>query len=213
MLIALVTSREMEGTRVARVLHDEVGQVLSAVGLQLDVLKLDMQGRIPEIASRTAEIQQLLERAITQVRGLSYELNPAIVERAGLQFALERLCDKYRDMFKGNLRLLYDQSIRVPLAAGNAIYKICEQALENAVTHSQATQIEVLARPASGGTIVEIRDNGCGFDPERLDSKSSGLGLILMAHHGLQAGVQYILKSARGKGTVVKIQYSGAPGK
>ena len=205
MLAALVAAREAEGTRVARVLHNEVGQLLSVVGLQLDVLKHDLQARVPEIAARTAEIQQLLERAITQVRGLSSELNPAIVERGGLQFALERLCGKYRDKFKGSLRLQYDQTIRVPLAAGNAIYKICELALENAVTHAKATQIEVLARPADGGTTVEIRDNGCGFEPQQVSVKSSGLGLILMAHHGLQGGVQYTLKSTTGKGTVIKI--------
>src|SRR5258706_14403153 len=144
MLISLVTSREQDGTRGARVLHDEVGQVLSAVGLQLDVLRLDLQDKVPEIMARTAEIQQMLELAITQVRGLSFELNPAIVERAGLQFAMERLCGKYRDQFRGNLRLQYDQGIRVPLAAGNAIYKISELALENALVHAQATMIEVV---------------------------------------------------------------------
>lgn len=207
MLIALVTARELEGTRVAQILHDEVGQVLSAVGLHLDVLRLDMQDRVPEITVRTAEIQQMLELAITQVRGLSYELNPAIVERAGLQFALERLCGKYREMFSGSLRLLYDNAIRVPLTVGNAIYKISELALENAVAHAQATQIEVLARPASGGTTVDIRDNGRGFDPEKLNPESSGLGLMLMGHHGLQSGVQFKLKSSPRIGTVVKIHY------
>lgn len=207
MLIALVTSREVEGSRAARILHDEVGQLLSAVGLQLDVLKFDMQGRVPEISARTAEIQEILERAITVVRGLSYELNPAIVERAGLQFAMERLCGKYRGLFRGHLRLLYDPTIRVPLAAGNAIYKITELALENAVTHASATEIEVLARPVAGGTTVEIRDNGRGFDPKILTPKSSGIGLILMAHHGRQAGVQYRLKSATGKGTCIKTHF------
>ena len=207
MLIALLTSRELEGTRVARVLHDEVGQVLSAVGLQLAVLRLDLEDRVPEIGLRTGEIQQMLERAMTQVRGLSYELNPAIVEKAGLQFALERLCGKYREMFNGSLRLRYDNAIRVPPAAGNAIYKICELAVENAVAHSRATKIEIQARPASGGTMVDIRDNGCGFDPEKLNPDSSGLGLMMMEHHGLQPGVQFKLKSSPGIGTVVKIHY------
>jgi signal transduction histidine kinase len=208
MLIALVTSREQEGTRVARVLHDEVGQVLSAVGLQLDVLRMDMQDRVPEIVGRTAEIQQLLERAITQVRSLSYELNPAIVERAGLQFAMERLCSKYRDQFGGVLRLAFDAAVRVPMPVGSAIFKICELALDNAVTHSGAKQIEVSAKPTSRGATIEVRDNGSGFDAERLPPESSGLGLMLMAHHAMQAGLQFSLKSLPGKGTAVKISYS-----
>ncbi len=207
MLIAMVTSREQDGARAARVLHDEVGQVLSAVGLQLDVLRMDFQARVPEITARTAEIQEMLERAMTQVRGLSYELNPAIVERAGLQFAMERLCSKYRDQFKGTLRLTYDHSIRAPFTVGNAIYKICELALDNAVAHSVATQIEVVARPSARGATVEVRDNGKGFNTENLPPESSGMGLMLMAHHALQAGVQRKLKSVPGKGTTVKIIY------
>ena len=210
MLIAMVTSREQDGTRVARLLHDEVGQVLSAVGLQLDVLRMDMQERVPEIVGRTAEIQQILERAITQVRSLSYELNPAIVERAGLEFAMERLCGKYRDQYGGVLRLAFDHATRVPMPVGSAIFKICELALDNAVAHSRAKLIEVLARPSSRGAVIEVRDNGCGFDAERLPPESSGLGLMLMAHHSMQACLQFTLKSTPGKGTAIKITYHSA---
>ena len=64
MLVSTINAREMESDRVSRTLHDEVGQVLSAVGLQLDVLKLDFQDRIPEIAERTVEIQKMLDRAV-----------------------------------------------------------------------------------------------------------------------------------------------------
>jgi len=210
MLIAMVTSREQDGTRVARVLHDEVGQVLSAVGLQLDVLKLDLQDRVPEIVTRTTEIQQMLERAITQVRGLSYELNPAIVERAGLQFAMERLCGKYRDQFRGKFRLQYDPAVRLPLGPSNAIYKITELALDNVIAHANATQLEVIARAGTRGATIDIKDNGVGFDPSHIDPRSAGLGLMLMAHHGLQAGVQYTLKSSPGNGTLVRIRYRAA---
>ncbi len=115
LLVTMMNAREVEYARVSRALHDDVGQVLSAVGLQLDVLRMDFKDRAPDIVQRTQEIQQLLEKAVVHVRDLSYELNPAIVERAGLPFALERLADRFRKGFNGGLRLLIDPGVRLPL--------------------------------------------------------------------------------------------------
>src|SRR6185295_4709125 len=91
MLVSTINARELESDRVSRTLHDEVGQVLSAVGLQLDVLRLDFQERLPEIGLRTMEMQKMLEQGISEVRALSYDRNPAVVERVGLQNAFDRL--------------------------------------------------------------------------------------------------------------------------
>src|SRR5258707_619593 len=88
MLVSAVNARQLESDRVSRRLHDEVGQVLSAVGLQMDALKLEHQSHTPAIIEEVNQIQGLLERAMTEVRALSYDLNPAVVERVGLQNAL-----------------------------------------------------------------------------------------------------------------------------
>ena len=141
---------------------------------------------------------------------MSYELNPAIVERAGLQFAMERLCGKFRDQFNGVLRLQYDPTVRIPLPAGNAIHKITELALDNALTHAHAKQIDVLVKAGRGAARVEIRDNGKGFDSKNPGPKSIGLGLMLMEHHAQRSGVQYTLSSAPGKGTIVRIRHTAA---
>ena len=74
-----------ERTRISRILHDQVGQVMSAVGLQLELLRMDFEHSVPEIAARTGEIQQLLERALVHVRTLVSELNPAPLKGAGAQ--------------------------------------------------------------------------------------------------------------------------------
>src|SRR5712691_2945717 len=86
--LAALDNQQLERSKLARLLHDEVAQILSAAGLQLDILKMDLVDRVPEIAVRTAEIQQLLDRVVKEIRDLSYQLNPEIVERAGLQPAL-----------------------------------------------------------------------------------------------------------------------------
>src|SRR5687767_13617296 len=120
MIVSTINAREVESDRVSRLLHDEVGQVLSAVGLQLDVLKLDFREQLPEITERIKEIQSMLDQAVEQVRALSYDLNPAVVERAGLQRAMDRLVGRMRTQFSGSIRFLHDPAARVPLPVANA---------------------------------------------------------------------------------------------
>jgi signal transduction histidine kinase len=207
MIVSTINAREIESHRVSRLLHDEVGQVLSAVGLQLDVLKLDFKAKIPEIVDRLHEIQHMLDSAVTQVRALSYDLNPAIVERAGLQIALDRLVGRHRDDFGGSLRFLYDSSVRVPLQIANTWYRIAGLALENAVEHAKAKKIEVHVRSTLKSLMLEIRDDGCGFSPEDASFQKPGLGLMLIEHYASQAPIQVSIKSQPGKGTVVRCIY------
>jgi two-component system, NarL family, sensor histidine kinase DegS len=204
MLFSTINAREVESDRVSRTLHDEVGQVLSAVGLQLDVLRLDFQDRVPEIAARTVEIQKLLDRAMSEVRALSYDLNPAVVERVGLQNALDRLVGRFRNRFSGSIRFLFDSSVRVPREVGNAWYKIAEHALENALKHAGASKIEVHVRPTPKAITMEVRDDGAGFSILDTKMHSGGLGLLLMEHYAAQAGIEVIISSEQCKGTIVR---------
>ncbi len=203
-LVEMINAREAESARVATFLHDDVGQVLSAVGLQLDVLRMDLRDKAPEIGERTSEIQTLLGEVVERLRNLSYELNPSIVERAGFQFALDRLIGRYRDQFRGSIRFLFDSSVRLPSATATVFHKIAEHALDNAVRHSGATQIEVLVRPSLRGTSLEVRDNGAGFTPPPASDAPAGLGILLMEHYARQCGLDFSVKSAPGKGTIVK---------
>jgi signal transduction histidine kinase len=208
MLVSAINAREQESNRISRTLHDEVGQVLSAVGLQLHALKLEFQGIAPEIATRTSEIQEMLERAMTEVRALSYDLNPAVVERVGLQNALDRLVGRQRHRFEGTLRFQFDPNVRVPLPIGNALYKIAEHALENALTHSGSRRIEVGMKNTRGGSALEVRDHGLGFAVEDHRAKAPGLGLLLMEHYADRAGLQLTITSTPGKGTTVRALYT-----
>lgn len=210
LLLSTINARDSENERVSRRLHDEVGQVLSAVGLQLDVLKLDFREQLPEITPRVDEIQQALDRAVQEVRALSYDLNPAVVERAGLHFALERLVGRMRTGFSGTIRLLSDASVRMPLPVSNAWYKIAEHAIENAVTHARSSKIDVQVRVGAKTAALEVRDNGTGFAVEETRTKSAGLGLLLMEHYASLAGIDLSIRSTDGKGTTVTARYNSA---
>lgn len=204
LLVSVMNAREQEGARVSRILHDEVGQVLSAIGLQLDLLRMDLNDKVADTSQRISEIQKVLETSVAQVRDLSYELNPSIVERTGLQFALDRLAGRYRKGFDGKIRLLFDSKVRLPLEVATALYKIAEQAIDNAVAHSGATRVEVLVRPVKQGVSLEVRDNGHGFSSEKETTGNTGLGFHLMRYHSTQAGLRFSVASFPEKGTIVK---------
>ena len=204
-LVALINERERELARVSRVLHDGVSQVLSAVGLQLDAMRMDFRERAPGIIERTAEIQHMLEEAIAELRGLSYELNPSIVERAGLPFALDRLVGRFRESYRGTMRLFVDSTTRVPENAASAFYKLAEFALDNVVEHSESNYAEVLVRQVRDKFVLEVRDNGRGFNVnETIDNVQGGLGLLLMKYYASRDGMRLTVHSLAGKGTIVK---------
>lgn len=202
-LIVYIHNRELESARVARLLHNEVGQVLSAVGLQLAVLRMDFGSQIPELAQRTTEIQDMLERAMNQVRDVSYDLNPNIVERTGLAFALDRLVCRYRQQFAGTLRLNVHPGVHLPLPVASAFYKIADLAIENAVRHSAASHIDVLLKTVTSGAFLEIKDNGNGFS---VDAETEGLGILLMRNFSEQSRSIFMLDADTGKGTIVRVK-------
>lgn len=208
-LAHLVATQEAERTRLARVLHDELGQTMTAIGLHLDALRLDYVAEAPQLAGRTSEIQTLLEQVITRIRELSEQLNPDIVERAGLPFAMDHLAGRYRPEFGGSLRMLLDPHGRLPRETASSIYRIAEQALDNAVRHSKGNLVEVLLRRVSQGTCLEVSDDGIGFDPDEARHAARGVGLFLMEHLALLSGFEFSIRSECGKGTLVRVLAPG----
>jgi signal transduction histidine kinase len=208
----MLKAQASERGRLARFLHDEVGQSLSAAGLQLDLLRMDFESAAPLIGARTTELQGMLETIMAGVREFSYELNPDIVERAGLHAAMDRLVGRTRKNFSGNLRLMADSSLRFPPDIGSALYKIASEALENALQHSGCSLIEVIIKSTPGGPALEVRDNGKGFDADGLMETNRGLGLLVMEHYAEQAKVRLSVTSEKGKGTTVRAIYENGSG-
>lgn len=206
-LLACLRERDAERLRVSRFLHDEVGQVLSAAGLHLDVLRQETRDRAPEIVPRTAEIQSILEGAVRQVRRLSYELCPEPVERAGLSIALHHLAERYRPSFNGRLSVECPDSLPLPPPVAMAFFRIAEQALANAVRHAGASHIVLRLRPAKRGASIQVGDNGCGFDVARTLRRVPGLGILLMEMFADDAGLEFSLTSSPKRNTIVRAEY------
>ena len=197
-------SQESQRAKTAQFLHNVVGQNLAALGLQLDLVRMDLDGSPSAAREHIEEIQTLLESVMEQVRNFSYELNPSAVERVGLRSALDRLGARIREHFHGSLRIDMDSSIALPPNAASALYRIAEEAVENAAHHSGCSWIEIAVKSGDRGAWMEVRDNGRGFDPADLQEMGRGLGLLSMEHHANEAGLRLSISSSRQSGTIVR---------
>jgi two-component system, NarL family, sensor kinase len=203
-VLGALKAQEFERAMVSKFLHDSVGQNLTALGLQLDLIRMDLETISPETCARTVELQKLLGEMMESVREYSYELNPSTVERAGLRPALDRLASRIRPRFPGVLRVNVDPFLKIDPKLASPMYQIAQEAVENAVQHASCSTIEIAVKSTRTGTIVEVRDNGRGFDPADLVAGRRGLGLLSMEHYAAQAGLELSITSTREFGTTVR---------
>jgi len=203
-VLGAIKSQESQRARTAQFLHNVVGQNMAALGLRLDLIRMDLDGAQPAACDRIGEIQALLETVMEEVRNFSNELNPSAVERVGLRSALDRLAARVRERFNGSVRIDADASLAIQAEAAVALYQIAEEAVENALLHSGCTAIEIALQPGAEGPWMEVRDNGHGFDPADLQEMGSGLGLLTMEHHAAGAGLNLSIQSSRQSGTTVR---------
>jgi signal transduction histidine kinase len=203
-VLGALKAQEFERTMVSKFLHDSVGQNLTALGLQLDLIRMDLESVSPETCARAIEVQKLLEEMMESVREYSYELNPSTVERAGLRPALDRLATRIRARYPGALRVNVDPFLKIDPTLARPLYQIGQEAVENAVQHSSCSTIEIAVKSTRTGTVLEVRDNGRGFDPADLIAGRRGLGLLSMEHYAAEAGLELSITSTREFGTTVR---------
>ena len=210
-VLGALRAQEHQSAAVSKFLHDSVGQNLTALGLQLDLVRMDLESDRPAICAQVADAQKLLETVVEQVREYSYELNPSTVERAGLRPALDRLRGRIRQRYTGSLRINVDPSLKIDPKIAAAMYKVAQEAVDNAVQHSSCSAIEIAVKSTRKGPRLEVRDNGRGFDPGDLRHSSRGLGLLTMEHYAAQAGMDLSVSSSVGSGTVVLLAAPQGP--
>jgi PAS domain S-box-containing protein len=208
-VLGALKAQEFERNMISKFLHDAVGQNLTALGLQLDLARMDVETVSPETCVRIADIQKVLETIMEQVREYTYHLNPSAVERTGLRSALDRLTTGIRERFSGGLRLNVDPSLKIETAIASAFYHIAQEAVENAVQHAGCSAIEIAVKSTRTGASMEVRDNGKGFDPADVLGVSRGLGLLSMEHYAAQAGLNLSISSNRKTGTTVRAAVPG----
>jgi len=199
---SLRASQRRERERISHVLHDEIGQILTAAGLELDLLQLDYAAAHPELAAGITAVQKTLEGAFARVRCLSHEVHPEPVGRFGFLPVVERLVEVARRRFGGEIVLHLDGKDEPSGALGGALVECAREALDNAVGHSGAARIDITLYNRGDVSQLTVADNGCGFAPEKA---TPGLGLFTFSYYQ-SLGMLYLkLESERGRGTCVTL--------
>lgn len=197
-----VNAQEKERRRIARDLHDEVGAMLSVVKLNLGrIEKLSGTSKQEEL---TSETKSYLNDTITQVRRISRALLPPSLEKLGLFFALEEFANwvNKTDEIKIDLHLTGEQ-FRFDNKQELAVFRVIQEILNNAIKHSNASNIQLISRFSNSFLSVVVSDNGKGF---MLDEKiQSGLGLKNLKSRTEILGAKFKLKSSPGNGTTAVI--------
>ncbi len=189
-----VAAQEAERLRISRELHDEVGQALTAVLLGLGLLA--KQAPAPPGAD-LLRIQDLARSSLEDVRRIALELRPEALDDLGLVNALRGLCSRVEQ--QGGLRVQRELAGDLPPCGEEAvlaIYRVAQEALTNALRHSQATQVIVSLSQADGHVVLVISDNGRGLS----DRTPGGSGVVGMRERAMLVGADLPIQSSQGVG-------------
>lgn len=201
----LITAQEEERAHVARELHDEIGQLLTAVRLDLKVVERHL--RAPQKRAAVAECLGAVESAIAQVRSLSLDLRPPLLDDLGLAAALRWLAGRQSPPVHCTVASEVD-AVPAPLALAG--YRVAQEALTNVARHAQAGRVTLDAGLADGRLTVVVSDDGRGFAADER-AASGGLGLVGMRERVALAGGTLAIRSVPGQGTTVRADFPVKP--
>jgi len=201
----LMTTQDEERRRIARELHDGLGQDLIAAKMMLSSVNQG-QGSFASKQPSVAEALSMINAAIGQVRTLSHLLHPPLLDEMGLFAALRWYLDGFSK--RSGVKTVLDISRELPNLEPElemAIFKVVQESLTNVFKHAGASEAIVRVEECDGSALVSVADNGKGLGsvPEPLDSSGYGMGMVSMKHRVEEYGGQLFLRDT-GSGTLVE---------
>ncbi|HYN59001.1 MAG TPA: PAS domain S-box protein [Rubrivivax sp.] len=200
----MVDAREDERRRIARELHDELGQRLTA--LKMELASLGAQVRAEVRASRVAAMLEMVDETVASVRRISTDLRPLMLDDLGLNAAIEWLAHSWgaRMGIKVDLRLGRSDP-DVGDAAAIALYRMVQEALTNIARHAHASQVRIQTRSRGGELLLTVQDNGVGFAEASMYREGSH-GLMGMRERAYMLGGELEIGNARGGGGRIAVR-------
>ena len=198
----VISAQDEERARVARELHDSTAQILTAVMLQLGAAARESTS--PLLDARIATLRELAAEALEEVRSMSHTMHPRVLDDLGLVPALEWLARQACVQEQLDVHVVaaeFDPPIPPPLAA--ALYRVAQEALRNAARHAEARHVIVRLTRDGASAVLEVEDDGCGFDVALAEQRRPGMGLFSMRERiGLVNG-RLTVRSESNRGTRV----------
>ncbi|MBI5419562.1 MAG: PAS domain-containing protein [Deltaproteobacteria bacterium] len=199
---SIIASQEKERAAVSRELHDELGQVLTALHLDTVWLRERLKEADALASERAHAMCGLIDKAIDEVRGMATRLRPGVLDNLGLVDALEWYVGDFEKRSKVACVYNHSDVPRVDDRVATSAYRIAQEALTNVARHSLATRVDVSLRAEEGALTLSVEDDGRGFDPREL-SESKGLGVAGMRERAELIGGKLSVRSRPGEGTKV----------
>lgn len=198
--------REEERTRVAREMHDELGQACTAIKMDLASINRKTTTRQVQLRAKVDSAIQVVDRMIFTVRRIASELRPRTLDDLGLNAALEWQAHEFQR--RTGIRCVLNLPME-PLALDSqratAIFRIFQESLTNVVRHAQATEVQSRLAMGKSELIFEVRDNGKGFDANKTNLRKS-LGLVGMQERALVLDGELDIQGVPGSGTTVTLR-------
>lgn len=194
----------MERTLIARELHDQIGQTLSAVKVNLEALRRDIGD--PALLPRVSEGIAAVKRAVEQVQTLSFDLRPSLLDDLGLAAAVDAYIKRQTEPARLSLGLTVSVDGEVSKEVEVTCFRIVQEAVTNVVRHARAKRLEVDLRTDGSCLRLAVRDDGVGFDAHTLQATAPverRLGLVGMSERAQYVGGELEIDSRPGAGTLV----------
>ncbi len=202
----LQTVREKERALVASELHDEIGQALTSLRMDIFMIKNKMSKDQKEIPSEFQRMENLLDDSIQKLRKIYSDLRPSLLEHFGIGEAIEQYVNDFQEQ-SGTKCTFYQDPEEIILDENRsiALYRILQGAINNIKWHSQATKVDIRLVEKGPNLKLTIRDNGRGIKEEQVNSGES-FGLIGMRERARFLGGELDIKGIPDKGTTVKLE-------
>ena len=214
----LLSAEEKERKRMARELHDGIGQSLSAIKFSVENSLRELNDRpdLSDSASLEAVIP-LTQKTIEEVRRIVEDLRPSILDDLGILATIAWFCREFQTVYS-NIQIKTQLDITeedIPLPLKTTIYRLLQEALNNVAKHSEADRVKLSLRNGSGKITLTIMDNGRGFDLENtisLKPSQRGFGLASMRERAQLSGGRFDILSEIGEGTTIRVGWDGKIG-
>jgi len=208
----LMQISEEEQRRLALDLHDEFAQTLSAMKLEVDALGNSIPSSSPQLQRRCSSLQKRTVEMHDSVRRIVARLRPTLLDDLGIGPALENLIN---DLEQSYPHVDFDLRVsgvkhRPPINIETALYRICQEGLTNALKHSSPGHVEIRLTSSYPELILQIRDDGCGFDTKKKTSveiSKAHFGLLGMRERATSLGGRFTLSSRPAQGTTLRIVF------
>jgi signal transduction histidine kinase len=193
-----------ERNRLALDLHDAVSQKLFGLVLSAEAAGTLLDRDPPAARAQVAKLQTLAQEALDELRSLIFELRPPDLERDGLGGALRKHVELLRRLGRQEIELDLDGERPADPVRDGEILRIAQEAIQNALRHARAEHIAVRL----GAGLLEVEDDGVGFEPDAASTRSRRLGLTSMEERARRIGGTLEIRSAPGAGTIVRLEAS-----